>query len=465
VAQRCIRAGKHIHMDKPGGESLPSFQELLAQAEQQHLTVQMGYMYRNSPAIEFCLKAVREGLLGNVSTIDAAMNRYDGEDFRQLMRTFQAGAAYIFLCHLIDLAVIMMGAPERVIPLSTCTRSDGVLDNGFAVMSFPGGCTASLRTTIVEVGGFERRNLVVCGDRGTLIVQPLELEGNQAGGRVFLNLLEARGGFKQGLQEIPQAPLKDRYADHLLEFARIVVGEIENPYSYAHELLVQKCHLQACGYDVEETLPEVNGLQRYQRANATLSPPSAGEVRVVFFGDSITNCWDLDVSFPGENYINRGIGGQNTKQMCARLTQDVLALQPSVVWFMGGTNDIAQGASCEDILDNVRFVVSRCRQAGIQVVLASLLPVSDYHQHKDFLRERRKLRPQNRIKEVNTGLSEIAASKGAIYLDLFSLLIDANDQMPADLADDGLHPNPKGYDCIAPYVKQALERAKSRCFK
>jgi predicted dehydrogenase len=249
VAMRCIRAGKHIHVDKPGGESLAPFAELLAEAEQRGLAVQMGYMYRNSPAIEFCIKAVREGLLGKLSTIDAAMNRYDGEEFRQLMKTFQGGAAYVFLCHLIDIAVILMGAPERVIPLSTCTRNDGVVDNGYTVMTFPGGCTASLRSTIVEVGGFERRNLVLCGDRGTLTVQPLELQGNKAGGRVFLNLREGTGEFKAGLQEIPQPPLRDRYEDHLLEFAKIVRGDIKNSYPYAHELLVQKCHLKACGYE------------------------------------------------------------------------------------------------------------------------------------------------------------------------------------------------------------------------
>ena len=249
VALRCIEAGKHLHVDKPGGESLAYFQKLLAEAARRKLTVQMGYMYRNSPALEFCFKAVRNGLLGNISTIDAVMSRYDDENFRQLMTSFQGGVPYIFLCHLIDIAVILMGSPERVIPLSTCTRDDGVLDNGFTVLTFPGGCSASLRTSIVEVDGFQRRNLVICGDQGTLTVQPLELQGNRAGGRVFLNLREATGEFQQGLQEIPQPPLKDRYEDHLLEFARIVRGEIQNPYPYAHELLVQKCHLQACGYD------------------------------------------------------------------------------------------------------------------------------------------------------------------------------------------------------------------------
>ena len=246
AALRCIRAGKHIHLDKPGGESLPAFGDLLAEAGHRALTVQMGYMYRNSPAIRFCIDAVRSGLLGRISTFDAVMSRCDGEAFRQVLKTFRAGATYVFLCHLVDLAVILFGEPRRIIPLSTCTRDDGVVDNGLAVMEFGGGLTATLRSSIVEAGGFQRRNVVICGDRGSIEVRPLELMGDRAGGRVFLTLLQDTGEFKKGTHEIPQPPLEDRYDGQLLEFARIVRGEIANPYPHDHEYLVQRCVLDAC---------------------------------------------------------------------------------------------------------------------------------------------------------------------------------------------------------------------------
>lgn len=246
TAMRCIRAGKHIHLDKPPGEVLSSFEELLAEAEMRNRAVQLGYMYRYSPAVRFCTDAVRTGLLGSIFTFDAVMSRYDGEGFRKTIKTFNAGAAYIFLCHLVDLAIIFLGAPIRIVPMSTCTRNDGVVDNGLVVMEFSRGCTATLRASIVEVGGFERRNLVICGEKGTLVVQPLELNNDAAGGRVFLNMLEDSEAFKKGFQEISQPPLKDRYEDQLLEFAEIVRGDILNPYPYHHELLVQKCFLDGC---------------------------------------------------------------------------------------------------------------------------------------------------------------------------------------------------------------------------
>ena len=56
-----------------------------------------------------------------------------------------------------------------------------------------------------------------------------------------------------------------------------------------------------------------------------LGPPAAGEKRVVFMGDSITQGWHLDEPFPGKPYVNRGISGQTTPQMLVRFWQDVIA--------------------------------------------------------------------------------------------------------------------------------------------
>ena len=213
---------------------------------------------------------------------------------------------------------------------------------------------------------------------------------------------------------------------------------------------------------MQESQPDPNGFLRYASLNSTLSDPKSGETRVVFFGDSITDFWNLDRYFPGDGYINRGIAGQNTGQMRARLGQDVLELNPSVVWFLGGTNDIAQGISNESIWNNVSFIIRRCCGQGIRLVVGSLLPISDYHKDIDALWERSRLRPQKRIQEVNSGIREIADNEGAAFIDLFTLMVDSNGQMPANMADDGLHPNHNGYDLITSYVRGMLDQAKSR---
>src|ERR1700761_8441716 len=53
-------------------------------------------------------------------------------------------------------------------------------------------------------------------------------------------------------------------------------------------------------------------IKRYESDNEKLPPPAAGEKRVIFMGNSITEGWintDPDF-FKGRPYINRGIGGQ-----------------------------------------------------------------------------------------------------------------------------------------------------------
>ncbi|MDX9868776.1 MAG: Gfo/Idh/MocA family oxidoreductase [Kiritimatiellia bacterium] len=251
VALNCIRAGKHIHLDKPCGESLPAFKKLLDEAEAAKLTVQVGYMYRNNPAVQFCIRAVKEGLIGRVVDLDASMGRYDGQGYRTLIKQYKGGIQYILACHLIDLMVSIMGAPERVTPYQRCTRGDGVLDNGLAVFEFDGGRLATVRTSITEAQGFSNRRLKVMGDKGTILIEPLESKGNRSGGVLKLFLEEAHDGYKKGAQTVNMPPPKDRYEDQWREFAAVVNGEIVNPYTYAHDHLVHKCHLQACAMPID----------------------------------------------------------------------------------------------------------------------------------------------------------------------------------------------------------------------
>ena len=122
-------------------------------------------------------------------------------------------------------------------------------------------------------------------------------------------------------------------------------------------------------------------LARYRDANAALKPPAPNESRIVFFGDSITDIWKLDESFPGKPYINRGIGGQTTSQMLVRFRQDVINLQPKVVVILAGTNDIAGNSgpiSNEDIEANLASMAELARAHAIRMIFASILPVNNY---------------------------------------------------------------------------------------
>jgi hypothetical protein len=118
-------------------------------------------------------------------------------------------------------------------------------------------------------------------------------------------------------------------------------------------------------------------LGHYRAANAQLAPPAAGESRVVFFGDSITEAWPLHRDFPGKPYVNRGISGQTTSQLLLRFREDVIDLGPRAVVVLAGTNDIAGNTgpiSLEEIEENFEAMAELARAHGVRVVFSSILP-------------------------------------------------------------------------------------------
>jgi len=214
---------------------------------------------------------------------------------------------------------------------------------------------------------------------------------------------------------------------------------------------------------------DYGNLARYAAANAALAAPAAGEKRVVFFGDSITDGWSSPANggfFPGKPYVNRGIGGQATSQMLVRYRADVIALEPSVVVILAGTNDVAGNAgrtTPEAIEANLADMAELARAHGIRVVLASLLPVSDEKKDaKGAPISRSADRPPETLRALNRWLAGYARANGHVYLDYASALTDARGMLRSELTDDGLHPNAAGYAVMAPLAEQAIALALAR---
>ncbi|HUB18308.1 MAG TPA: SGNH/GDSL hydrolase family protein [Acidobacteriaceae bacterium] len=203
-------------------------------------------------------------------------------------------------------------------------------------------------------------------------------------------------------------------------------------------------------------------LARYHDDDVKLGPPAPGEKRVVFFGDSITDIWKLDESFPDKHYINRGIGGQTTPQMLVRFRPDVIDLHPAVVVVLAGTNDIA-GNTGEETLEQIEgdyeTMAELARANGIRIVFSSLTPINDYNQRAlwFFLQ-----RSTEKILTLNDWLKKYCADNGLIYLDYFPAMVDGRGMLKAELTEDGLHPNAAGFAVMAPLAEAAIEEAESQ---
>jgi lysophospholipase L1-like esterase len=211
---------------------------------------------------------------------------------------------------------------------------------------------------------------------------------------------------------------------------------------------------------------DFGGFYRYAAANAALEAPKPGETRVVFFGDSITDNWSKGGHggfFPGKPYVNRGIGGQTTAQMLLRFRADVIGLRPKAVVILAGTNDVAGNAgpsTPDQIQDNLAGMAELARAHGIRVVLASLLPVSDDKQDANGRSLRRTTdRPTATLQAINHWLQAYARQNGHAFLDYWSVTAAAAGLLRAELNDDGLHPNARGYALMAPLAEKAIAQA------
>jgi lysophospholipase L1-like esterase len=217
------------------------------------------------------------------------------------------------------------------------------------------------------------------------------------------------------------------------------------------------CCLPGTAQSLADQLQDWNQLGRYHADNESLKSQPAVAGRVVFYGDSITDYWRLAVSFPGKPYVNRGIGGQTTSQMLVRFYRDVVNLKPAAVIVLAGTNDISRNTgpqTIEMIQDNLQAITELAKVHGIKVILCSLLPVSDYTKAKQTER-----RPPADILKLNAWLRDYAAKVNAIHADYYAALADDKGMLRQGFSDDGLHPNAKGYELMAPIATAAIDKA------
>jgi lysophospholipase L1-like esterase len=214
----------------------------------------------------------------------------------------------------------------------------------------------------------------------------------------------------------------------------------------------------AVAQDHRRLMMDWAGLTRYGSDNAELRPPKAGENRVVFLGDQITENWPEPAFFVGKAYLNRGIASQTSAQMLLRFRQDVISLKPKAVVIQAGSNDLAglTGPATEGMIaENFMSMVELAKVNGIRVILASVTPVCDCYTKQTARR------PQGKIIGLNGWIRDYAARSGSVFLNYYGALAEGRD-FKKELTDDGLVPNAAGYAVMAPLAEKAIAEALSQ---
>ena len=241
VAETCVKAGKHVHLDKPAGESLAQFTRILESASHQKLLLQMGYMYRYNPAIVLLRDFLKRGWLGDVFEVHTVMSKVVSPESRRELAEFRGGIMFELGGHIVDLVIGVLGKPVHVaaFPRRVGTQDDKLMDNMLAVFEYP-HATATVKSSAVEVDGGERRHFVVCGTEGTFHVQPLD----NPSARVTFS--STRDTYIKGYQDVT-FPKYVRYVEDAADMAKIIRDEKESDFAPDHDLAVQTSLLKASG--------------------------------------------------------------------------------------------------------------------------------------------------------------------------------------------------------------------------
>lgn len=228
----------------------------------------------------------------------------------------------------------------------------------------------------------------------------------------------------------------------ILAFAFSLVA-LFAPFSFADEKPDEAFQIPA----TDEGLPGAGPIRRYdwfrnlwaQRRSQWAMQVENDQKAVVFLGDSITQGWgdDMGGSFAGVKVANRGISGDTTRGMLIRLKDDVLALNPSCVVMLMGTNDLEEGATPETIAGNLKLIIAELKKHNekMPIVLCQVFPSSAS-----------KKRPADKIKELNALYA--AAVKGdpqITVIDTWTLFANTEGDAKPEEFPDLLHPNKAGY--------------------
>lgn len=150
----------------------------------------------------------------------------------------------------------------------------------------------------------------------------------------------------------------------------------------------------------------------------------------VFLGDSITEGAAWAEWFPTRRVVNRGIGGDTTDGVLARL--DSAIRDPSHVFVLIGTNDVSLGRGVPEIAARVVNVAVEIRRRApqAQITVQSVLP--------------RRMAFAAELSELNSIVASLLPPTD--FLNLWPEFADRHGALKADFTFDGLHLNGAGYE-------------------
>jgi predicted dehydrogenase len=235
-----LRAGKHVHVEKPPSVTLEDMRTMVNLAREKKLLLQSGYMWRYHPGFKAIIEAKREGWLGNVFMVRGSITNNLSAARRTEWAEFKGGGMFELGSHLVDAVVRLMGQPKAITPFLRHHGQfdDDLKDNTLAVLEFEGALAVITNSTL-QASANPARNFEVLGTNGSAMLQPIEPPG------LKFDLAKPAGPYQKGSQTVPLN--YSRYEADFVELAAAVRGKKRLSVSLDDELLIHETVLKASG--------------------------------------------------------------------------------------------------------------------------------------------------------------------------------------------------------------------------
>lgn len=162
---------------------------------------------------------------------------------------------------------------------------------------------------------------------------------------------------------------------------------------------------------------------------------------IIFLGNSITDIGEWAEIWQNPKVKNRGISGDNTFGILARL-DEVVSSQPSKLFIMIGINDIARNIPDSIIIRNYERIIAKVQQASprTRIIVQSILPTNN-----KFTQFKNHQNKTEHILTVNAALQNICRKANLTFVNLYPQFVDADGKLDERYSNDGLHLNGYGY--------------------
>ena len=176
--------------------------------------------------------------------------------------------------------------------------------------------------------------------------------------------------------------------------------------------------------------------------------PDLTDVDLVFLGDSLTDGCDLNKYYPKYSSVNRGISGDTTDGLLARLKVSACDVDPKAVVLLIGVNDISRGVKPNELSGNYEKIITGLKEnlPDAKIVWCSMTALGG-----------KSAKYNDTIIICNQRIKLLAEKYGCVFVDLFTPLCDVETrEIKEEYTVDGTHLTDAGYQVVSREINNAL---------